>query len=202
VGRPFTWEELRWVGAGKESGQVGWVCLATGTEFDEESGLLRLVRTQLPALHRFVGRLETVDDWHRLAHGLPLAREDDTLRANLREALRQAYRTGALDVDGRDWSGPATRVLADGDDVREVGAQLVIGEGQLVFGGLLRKFKMPVDAASSWHAKGHSLLAELKDGGVEEWVVEPLLWTVALESGKHTVTLTSEDLALRLTGRL
>ncbi len=202
VGRPFTWEELRWVGAGKESGQAGWVCLATGTEFDEESGLLRLVRTQLPALHRFVGRLETVDDWHRLAHGLPLAREDDTLRANLPEALRQAYRTGALDVDGRDWSGPATRVLADGDDVREVGAQLVIGEGQLVFGGLLRKFKMPVDAASSWHAKGHSLLAELKDGGVEEWVVEPLQWTVALESGKHTVTLTSEDLALRLTGRL
>ncbi len=198
VGRPFTWDALRWVGAGKESGHAGWVCLATGTEFDEESGLLRLVRTRLPALSRFVGRLETLDDWHRLAHGLPLARDEETLRAQLREALRQGFRSGILDVDGRDWSGPAARVLADRDEVREVESQLVIGEGQLVFGGLLRKFKMPIDAAHAWCSRGHSLVAELKDGGTEEWVVEPLQWVVPLESGKHTVTLTAEDLAVRL----
>lgn len=206
AGRLHTLDDLCWIGAGKESGNPGLLDATGSTEFDEEGGYLRLVRTDVRPIARYVGRLETLEDWHRLAHGLPRRGHEADLTATLDAGVREAFRTGFIPFDSRRpellWRGEAERIeeAADGEADRHRGTLQVTKEA-ITFGGLIRKWKIPTDAVESARADGDSLLLSLKgESGLVEFVIGALDFTADLMSGPRTLRLDAGDLAARLAG--
>ncbi|MCW5942492.1 MAG: hypothetical protein KIS66_09690 [Fimbriimonadaceae bacterium] len=204
AGRLHTWDDLCWIGAGKESGNPGLVSSSGTTEFDEESGYLRLVHTELPALARFAGRLETLEDWHRLAHGLPRRGHEAELLDALDQGIRAALRRGDLPFDSRRpevlWRGEAERIeeSADGEASRHKG-NLLVTKDEVSFGGLLRKWRVPTDAVEAARADHDSLLLTLKgEDAIVEFEIAPLEFTADMMSGPRTLRLDAQDLAARL----
>lgn len=190
-GRLLSLEAIRWLGAGKESPQAGCVCEHCPTEFDFDGEFLRLVRTQNSRLARFVGRVRTREDWHRIAQDLPSVTEEQEFLASIEAALRTAYLEGQIGFDNSNtlvWKGPAER---DGQS-----STLVIGLDEATFGSPFRRWRTPSDAIESMWAEGDALSVVLS--GYREPVVfevAPIELVAHLNSGDHSVHLTAEDLA-------
>ena len=200
AGRLLNWEDLRWLGVGKESPKAGYVCYDCGTELDQDGEYLRLVRTENPRLIRHVDEPKTLEDWHRLARGLPEISEEVEFRSKIEDAVVRAYVKGEIgfDVAGQVlWNGQATRL-----DDRQT-SNLVIRRNEITFGGMLRKWRSPFDAVLGASAEGHVLSLTLS--GVRdpvEFDIEPVELTAALKSGKRTVELGAGELAERVSGEI
>ncbi len=163
VGRSQTWEALRWLGAGKFSRRPGWTCAQCHTEFDEEGDYLRLVRSRDEELSRYIDTLQTFDDWHRLARGLPRLDEEDAFETTLETAILDAYLSGKISFDDGStfWRGPAVKLNDDS------AGTLTATVEELSFGGRLKRDKTPMELIisaaadesvlspfSSWKARG------------------------------------------------
>lgn len=200
TGRLLNWDDLRWIGVGKESPSPGYVCYDCGTELDRDGEYLRLVRTENPRLIRHVDEPKTLEDWHRLARGLPEISEEKAFRDQIEDAVVRAYVKGEIGFDAAGlvlWNGQATRV----DDGQT--SNLVIKKTEITFGGMLRKWRSPFDAVLGASADGSLLALELS--GVREPVefdVEGVELTAALKSGRRTVELGAAELAERVNGEV
>jgi serine/threonine protein kinase len=64
---------------GKTSDRAGHLCRACHTEFDDEGGLMKLVRASGVLAPR-AGQKYSLSDWHRLARGIPDSHEEGALR--------------------------------------------------------------------------------------------------------------------------
>jgi serine/threonine protein kinase len=64
---------------GKTSDRAGHICRACHTEFDDEGGLMKLVRAGGVLASR-AGQKYSLSDWHRLARGIPDSHEESALR--------------------------------------------------------------------------------------------------------------------------
>jgi serine/threonine protein kinase len=197
AGRLLVWEDVRWLGVGKESPGPGLVCHDCGTEFDHDGEYERLIRTENPKLIRQIDEPKTAEDWHRIARGLPEVRDEQEFIATLDDSVVHAYMGGEIGVDSSGqllWSGPATRM----DDAWLTG-NLVVRASEMTHGGMLRKWRTPMDAVVDASADGHTLILTLS-GQREpiEFDVEPIELTAALKSGKRTVELGAEELAARI----
>lgn len=194
-GRLLTWEDARWLGVGKESPQPGFVCDDCQTEFDKDGDFLRLVRTENPRLVRLVDEPKSQEDWNRLGQGLPMLEHEDEFMAQFPDAIRCAYECGLIGFEkGALWSGPAQRVDRDAQN-----GHLVITSDEIIFGGLLRKWRAPLDALLGVQTEGNELRLQFtgeRDDSV--WEVEPVELTVHLRSGNQSIELTGENLAARL----
>lgn len=200
-GRLMHWDDARWLGVGKESPMAGLVCHSCETEFDRDGDFLRLIRTENPRLIRHVDEPMVLEDWHRLAQGLPSIHEEQEFLDSLDEAVARAYVSGELGFDNRGevvWSGPATRI-----DSGEQSGNLTIRREEIAFGGMLRKWRTPLDAISSASSEEGLLLLRLT-GSVEPVALEidPIQLTAALASGRRTVTLGAPQLAERISTEL
>ena len=197
AGRLLTWEDVRWLGVGKESPCPGLVCHECGTEFDHDGQYLRLVKTEDPQLIRKVDEPKTDEDWHRIARGLPEVNEEQNFLANLDDSVLHAYINGEIGVDSSGqliWNGPATRI----DDTTQAG-NLVVKPNEITHGGMLRKWRTPMDAVIDAHADGHTLILTLSgEREAVEFDVEPIELTATLKSGKRVVELGADALAQRL----
>ena len=115
--------------------------------------------------------------------------------AQFPDAIRRAYESGLVSFEkGALWSGPAQRVDRDAQT-----GNLLITQDEVVFGGLLRKWRAPLDAAIGVQSEGDEL--RLQFTGEREdlvWEVEPVELTVHLTSGDQSIELTAENLAARL----
>jgi serine/threonine protein kinase len=195
LGRLLDVEDVRWLGVGKESPVPGYVCADCGTELDIDGDYLRLVRSPNRLLRHSIGEPKKLGDWHRVAQDLPEVHEEADFRAEALVAVRHAYETGEIGFDSRNeviWKGSATRD-------RQTGT-LSIVKDEIVFGGLIKKWRAPLDAIVG--ASGRGDVLELRLSGEEEpswYEIAPVELTIRLESGAQTVTLNAESLALRLT---
>jgi predicted Ser/Thr protein kinase len=193
LGRLVRQEDVRWLAVGKESPNPGLICDSCDTEFDTDGIYLRLVKTENPHLARHIGEPRKLDDWHRLAAGIPPPEMEAEMRERLDHALRDSYRTGSLSMDdaGTLWRGEAIREGAKGT--------LVITPTEVTFGGLLRKWRAPLHAVHTVEASGDHL-AFTVDGMVDtvEMELSPVRLIVELRSGDRVLELSAEDLALRL----
>jgi hypothetical protein len=194
LGRLLDAEDARWLGVGKDSPHPGFVCVDCGTELDTEGDYLRLVKTSHRVLIRQVGEVKKLIDWHRIALGLPEVHEEQEFRTDVLTAVRYAYEHGEIAFDSKNeliWKGPATRE-------RQMGT-LSIAKGEIVFGGMLKKWRVPIDAIVGANARGDIL--ELRLSGEEEttaFELTPVELTLHLASGSHSVMLNAESLAQRL----
>jgi uncharacterized C2H2 Zn-finger protein len=195
VGRLLTWESMRWLGAGKFSQRPGSTCSRCQTEFDDEDDYLRLVRTSHPILFRLVGTLQTFEDWHRIARGLPRVDEEDAFEASFEAAIRAAYLEGKLCYDDRNtfWKGWAIR-LSD-----ETEGTLIANPEELSFGGRLRRDKTPLELIISAKCEGSVLRVHVR-GKREllEFDVTETELPAHLASGDRIIELDSQDLAARI----
>ena len=197
AGRLLNWEDMRWLGVGKDSLAPGLVCHDCGTEFDYDGEYLRLVRTENSQLIRQVDEPKTTEDWHRIARGLPEVHDEEEFIAHLDDSVTQAYEKGEIGVDSSGqviWNGSATRV----DDTSQNGT-LVVRANEITHGGMLRKWRTPMDAVIEAHADGHTLILTLS-GQREpiEFDIEPIELTATLKSGKREVELGAPELAARI----
>ncbi len=195
MGRLLDVEDVRWLGVGKASPNPGYVCGECGTELDLDGEYLRLVQSPHRLLLRQVGEPKKLIDWHRVALGLPEVHEEEEFRTDVLTAVRYSYESGDLGFDVKNeslWKGPAVR---DGQS-----GTLSITRAEIVFGGLIKKWRVPTDALVAASAKGDRL--ELRLSGEEEptaFELTPVELTVHLTSGNHSVLLNAENLSRRLT---
>lgn len=195
MGRPLSWDSIRWLGVGKSSVKPGPACPNCGTEFDTEGEFLRLIRSNARPLANSIGSLQTFEDWHRIARGLPRLDEQAAFEKSVDDAILSAYLDGSLGFDDRGtlWKGQATR-LSD-----NANGSLVITTSEVSFGGLLRKDKTLLELLASVHVNGNEL--ELTFRGSAEPVTYEVQETelpVRLRSGERTAHLDASDLAARL----
>lgn len=195
LGRSLLIDDVRWLGVGKTSGRAGPLCDRCGTEFDREREGLRLVRSPNRRLARQTGEIHTSLDWHRLAAGLPAASEEGDFRERIDDLLREGYHAGAVPFDSGsdiDWRGRAVRL----DDEQE--ATLTVGQTEITFGGLLRRWRVAREAVLEVHATDLEITFVLEHEEVA-FSVEPVQLVAHLRSGPRDLILTAEDLVQRMT---
>jgi hypothetical protein len=195
LGRITSRENVRWLAVGKESPHSGLVCERCGTELDKDGPYFRLVRTPNRLLSRRIGQPRTIEDWHRIAEGLPTIDQEPALAESLEVELRKAYRAGryGFDEEGRiAWKGEAIFNS-------ESRGMLLIDDQEISFGGRFRKRKMPIDAVVA--AAGRAADLDLQFAGEREsqrFEIEPVELTAQLQSGPISIDLDASDLAARL----
>jgi hypothetical protein len=196
LGRLLDEEDTRWMAVGKFSAKPGLVCVACHTEFDRDGENLRLVRTSNRRLARWQDRLQTLEDWHRLAQDLPTIVDESEFRQSLLDLIVSEYQKGAIGFDTENnviWRGPAVNLDTNSNGTLTLNCQ------ELLFGGMFRKVKVPFEAISAASAKGDTLTLRVAgDSEPLQLLVEPMELTVELQSGRYSVRLTAEDLASRV----
>ncbi|HVL38479.1 MAG TPA: serine/threonine-protein kinase, partial [Fimbriimonadaceae bacterium] len=151
LGRRHTWERLQWLAVGKESPAPGMVCIECGTEFDTDGGFLRFVSSPDGRLAAASREPRTLEDWHRIAQDLPTVDREAAFEEEFDRLVTEGYRGRELPFETRDptlhWRSPAKRLERIGDAFEEAAAgTLTISDAEVIFGGLLRKWRVPLDA--------------------------------------------------------
>jgi tRNA A-37 threonylcarbamoyl transferase component Bud32 len=197
-GRRIPIDDLRWIGAGKMSPHRGYVCEDCGTEFDFAGSELLLVHSANRSLAVHSEEAHDLENWHRVAQGLPLRGQENDFRLLAPDALREAYLAARIGFDGRPelaWKGPARRV-----DLGSDGTLTIDGE-EISFGGLLRKWKRPRADLQDCAAADETQIDLVLQGDEEpiEFDLTPMDLTAHLKAGAYTVGLTAHELCARLT---
>lgn len=198
-GRALDADELRWVAVGQTSLATGFICARGDVEFDDEPGGWKLVRTSSEALAPYVGQVNSPEDWHRLARGLPVVADEEAFEVRFERAIRLAYQMGELGLDGRAnmllWN--STAMLRDGKKRRK--GFLHITPDSLAFRAPFRRQGTSLAALDRCLAEGSHLKIWFREADASwEFELPSYLWTVETKSGKTRLTLTAEDLAARL----
>ncbi len=196
AGRRLTPEDVRWLGAGKTSPVPGLVCQSCDLELDRDGEYLRIVRTSDRRLRAVAGRPMTLEDIQRVATGLPEVADEDSHFERLHEAARNAFRTGQIPGErsgGEFWRGRA-RLEGEGGP-----SSLSVSPAQLSVGGMLRKWRLPLDAITDCAAEGQSLTLQISGQRepVELWI-EPMELTLSLRSGDVSIEIGARDLEARI----
>lgn len=195
LGRSVGIEDARWLGVGKTSGTPGLICDTCGTEFERDGEFQRLAFSAHRALAHHLGEPRLLEDWHRIARGLPTIDQVPQLEDAIEPGLREAYRMGEVSFDQNEtaWQG---RARWSGEDAYQT---LLVNPREISLGGTFRKWRAPLDAILSAQADGDVLTLRISgQADAIEIEVMPLELVAHLRSGNRSVQLDASDLAERL----
>jgi serine/threonine protein kinase len=193
AGRNLELSDMQWLAVGKSSPEPGFVCEQCSAEFDREGEYLRLIRTTNGRLSAHMGEPNTLADWHRIAQDLPRLGSEGELEEILTAQIAASYVAGEIGFDDANsivWKGSA--------ELNGGSGTLLIDLAAISFGGMLRKRKWPLDALRSAKWEGGLELSFKGEPDPHTFLVEPVVLTVSLESGKYSAELTGAELAQRL----
>ncbi len=200
IGRLINLESARWLGAGKTSPNPGLLCEHCTTEFDRDQQYLRLSATTNRRLVKHVGEPKVMEDWHRLAKGLPTIHAEQDFADRVEIVLRQAYHTGKISFDDSGetlWKGNAVK---DGDGKV---ISLSINHSEITYGGIFMKKRQPTDAVVGVWADETDI--HLQFSGQRDTIsfgLNPVVLVAHLSSGDQTITVSAKDLAIRISNDL
>lgn len=207
AGRPLSVDAMRWMAVGKASGNAGLTCAACGTEFDGEPGRagdtpLRLAHTHQRTLAGHIDEEETLENWHRLAAGLPRVGEESILEDRFLAAAERAYRQGRLALDPKRphefWRGPATQWAWRGEAWIEVGrGTFVATPDEVTFGRLLGRQRIPLGDVLEVGRHEDTVAIACAEQHLF-FVPEPLVVSLSVGRKEFVLTLTVDDLVARL----
>lgn len=195
-------EQMRWAAVGQTSLDRGLVCVSGDVEFDTVPGaaspIFRLVRAQHPLLGNHVAEQRSLDEWHRLANGLPLDEsETAALDAAIDRALHNAYRSAELYCDGKSghiiWEGPARFQATAKANPRS--GLLKITRDSLTFRSLLYRQGAMLLSVTAIERSNDQIRLTV-EGAEEPWTFEiaPIEMSTRLSSGKRKIKLDASDL--------
>jgi hypothetical protein len=186
-------ESLSYLGVHKSSGKVGPVCSECRTEFDSEGDYLRLRASSNPALTTYLDQARPIEDWHRLARGLPAVDEESQWREAYEIALRRALLTGAI-----PWADRKNPDLLWRSDAEIAGSRgrLLLLPNRLEYQSRRNSLSAPLDVVRSVVAEGDEVTLQVV-GEPEPLVlrIDPETVAVDLQSGKRQVVLDASDFA-------
>lgn len=195
IGRRIAWSHLPWLASGKQSPQMGLLCTSCHSEWDESGeGVFALVTSRLSTLRRWQDHEASMEEWGRIAEGLPLPVEWPQWETALEDSLYQAYLEGEIGFrDDADlaWRGDAMSEALHGS------GRLEIRGTHLTFGGLLRRTQIDLMESESVTGERITLLVEA-GGETIDFVIEPMTLSVRLKSMTVEMHLKATDLARRL----
>lgn len=196
MGRLISLEAVRWLAVGKSSPHAGCLCEHCRTEFDRDGDYLRLIATADKRMTIHVDRLKRLEDWHRIAQGLPTVDMEANFQGELDAALHDSYRRRVFSFDNEGrilWKGAAA--VAGNEHT----STLTVTAEEIVFGGVIRKKRYPLKALVAVWADNQEI--HLRLSGARDTVayqVAPITLTTKLASGNYTIHLDARDLAARL----
>jgi serine/threonine protein kinase len=188
-------EAVRWLGRGKQSFHVGYACPSCSTEFDQNEIYLKLIFTESVILAPYVGESYTLENWHRLAHNLPLVGFESSLEDQLEHEIYEAYTQGrALDYLNNKvlWKGQAAYCGCTDQEASAYHAcQIWVTRKEVIYGSALHKTRLTMESILDVELDGNNLRLVLS-GGKPDIVfvkIEPIKFSLKLLSGKHTIHL-------------
>ncbi len=194
-GRKLQFESLRYLGVYKTSGKDGPVCAECRTEFDAEGDYLRLRGTSHAALTTHIDEARPLEDWHRLARGLPAIDEESEWLRQFDTEVRKALLSGEIPWADRKKPELLWRSDAELEDPPSRG-RIVLLRDRIEFESRRNKLSAPVDTVRSVSAEGD--LVTIRMVGEPEPLVfriDPETVAVDLESGQRKAMLTAADFA-------
>jgi len=208
-------ENIPWLGAGKTSGNRGLLCAQCDTEFDEEGDYLHLVHSPSVRLTRYADRNLVMQDWHRLAQGLPPTGEEHLFLEKLDHLLEEGYVSGEIMFDSKNptvlWSGqakelePEERIGPPPPEDEEKKwvvvseSTLTVTASEMTYGKLLKKWRAPIEGIIHYSAAEN--LLHLSVSGEQDprtFELAPAELDVHLKSGDHTIWIGAELLEEKL----
>ncbi|CAN5532661.1 hypothetical protein BH11ARM2_BH11ARM2_02450 [soil metagenome] len=155
--------------------------------------LTELRDTDHAALRPCLGQARTLEDWHRLAQGLPPESEKDAFDAIVERAMRRAYLTGELGFDFSTsilWRGAGT--------FKGKKVAVTVSDSRIELRRGIRRTRIALDAFWAGRAEGNRLVLLRTGNGKLEVEIAPRDLPVDLQSGRRIVHLEARDLAARL----
>lgn len=195
-------EAARWLAKGKQSFNNGWVCPSSDIEFDETPEGLKLIRTSQSSMGRHIGEVKTMEEWHRIAQGLPAGDAAQELDEEIVRAVRGDFEDGRLPFvrsnESLLWKGHASNVEFNGKTLKRR-RWIKADKLSITWSKGLGKASLGLDQIVSAHAdENDELVLRLAGGEKARLVIEPVHITVNLTSGPFSTTLTAAQLAGRL----
>lgn len=192
-GKRLALDSLRYLGVYKTSGKDGPVCAECRTEFDAEGDYLRLRGTSNPALTGHVEEARPLEDWHRLARGLPAIDEEAEWLRRFDAEIRTALLTGEIAWADRKKPEILWRSVVEVSGVR---GRLLLYDNLIEFQSRKNTWSAPVDAVRSVSV-GEDLVTMAVIGEPEPLVfrLDPETVAVDLQSGRRQVVLGAADFA-------
>jgi hypothetical protein len=186
-------DSLRYLGVYKTSGKDGPVCAECRTEFDAEGDYLRLRAASNPTLQSYADQARPLEDWHRLARGLPAVDEEAQWRSNFDEALRRALLTGEI-----SWADRKKPEVLWRSDAQLAGARgrMLLHPDRIEFQARKNGWSAPLDVVRSVDVDGDEVSVDVV-GEAEPLMfrIEPETVSVDLKSGRRQVVLDAADFA-------
>lgn len=195
-------DAARWLAAGKQNFQSGWVCPNSDIEFDDTPDGLKLIRTSQTELGKHLGEVKSMEEWHRIAQKLPPAEKVKELEEEIVQAIRGDFEDGRLPFaksnDTLLWKGHALEVEYGGKTLKHK-RWLKVTKLAMSWSKGLGKVSLTLDQIASAKVDDeHILVLRLSGGETAKFVIEPVHITVNLASGPFSTTLTAAQLAGRL----
>jgi len=196
--------DIPWLGAGKTSGNRGLLCPQCDTEFDEDGQFLTLVHSPSARLTRAMGRALVMEDWHRMAQGLPLVAEENEFDGQVDEALKQAFKQGEIPFNPREldliWEGEAAELERQDDEWVEVSdGDMTITTNHITYGKLMRRWRVPVSAILDLSVKDDVLAITLSgEAEPRRFALTPVVFEVDLSSGRRELKVGAQEVYVRL----
>jgi serine/threonine protein kinase len=208
-------EDVPWLGAGKTSGNRGLLCYQCDTEFDEDGDFYHLVHSPSVRLTRYADRSLVMQDWHRLAQGLPATGEEHAFLEKLDEVIAEGYVSGEILFEFKNpsilWSGEAKEVepeekvgppVPGDEEVRyRVLSQgnLTVTNLEISYGRVVKKWRAPHEGIVRLSSdENHLFLSVSGESKQRVFELEPAELIVHLKSGDHTVWIGAELVAEKL----
>jgi serine/threonine protein kinase len=189
LGQVVTDDQMRWIAAGKSSGNPGWLCEECDTEFDLDGEHIILVHSPNPQIKYLSGESHDQTTWRRIALRLPSALEEPELETKIELKLREAWICGELAEDVF-WKGSVT--------ILEESKPITAGSSGITLGKLLRKSHHQwADFSSFANIDDESVLVNWTNGASGTWYLEPHEITIKLPRSQRTLPLTAKEFAER-----
>lgn len=192
-GERLTVESLRFLGVYKTSGRDGPVCDECRTEFDSEGGYLRLRRTSHPLLSAHLEEARPLEDWHRIARGLPPIDEQAAWLQAFEAEVRVALLSG--EIPWADRRKPEMIWNSDADLTEPaLRGRLALFRDRIEFRCRKSPWSAPLDAIrSAAHDGDQVTLRVVGEPEPLTFRIEPETVSVDLASGRREIDLTAAD---------
>lgn len=193
-GRKWSMDAVRWVGAGKNSGNEGVICEGCATEFDYSGDYLRLHASEHPLIKQYIGRAFPLEDWHRLSQSLPTIDEEYRIREEIHSVIFNGILNQEIQLYDTQpdtiWESECT-VIDDSDQHFPGVFRITTNTLQLISD---HSWTAPYDALRDVDRDGDMIILHLIGQCRTQLLIQPQDIEVPMVSGVYQIRINANDI--------